>query len=124
MDYKQKYLKYKQKYTLLKQLGGACNDLVKDVKREVKIITLSLKLAKIDRTRRKEDILPKDQLNEEDIKFMATLTECELDRIYEYVQDPSQINEKLKKHKFEVSQKISRLASIFGELRNIHESAF
>ncbi len=121
MDYKQKYLKYKQKYMLLKQLGGvrvACTDLVRNVKKEVKIIKLALKFAKIDRTVNKDTLQPEEQVNEKDIAFMATLTSCEIDRIYEYVMKPSEINEKLKTHKFEVSKKIGELASKFGAVKS------
>ncbi len=118
MDYKQKYLKYKQKYMLLKQLGGACENIVKDVKKEVKIINLSLKFAKIDRLPA-DKLSEKDKLNNTDLEFMATLSGCELDRVYDYVMDPKNINHDLEhKHKFEVSKKISDVASIFGQVKS------
>jgi hypothetical protein len=121
MDYKQKYLKYKQKYMLLKQLGGVredCKDLVLNVKKEVKIIKLALKLAKIDRTVNKETLTPEQELNQEDVAFMRILDSCEKDRIYQYVMKPSEIDEKLKTHKFEVSKKIGDLASKFGAVKS------
>jgi hypothetical protein len=119
MDYKQKYLKYKQKYMLLKQLGGmreACTNLVKDVKKEVKIINLSIKVAKMYRTVKKDTLKPEEQINEKDITFMATLTACELDRIYEYVTNPTKMQETIKQ-KFQISEKIAGIAATFGEVR-------